>query len=163
MRLRPDLARRGHAPPRSWRGPRADCAPVHRLGRRRRIQYLARPAEMLRPPDRGLHCSRRQRSRPPDRGLHHAGRRGDRLHQLARGRRHRPHRPQRTQLHRSRPHCRQPAQARRLRLEPHLRPARRALAPYRWHLRRAVQDDRPTRDRGRQGRPTARHHRLVRP
>ena len=49
LRLRPDLARRSHAPPRSRRGPHPHRARVQGLGRRRRIQHRPRPAQMLRP------------------------------------------------------------------------------------------------------------------
>ena len=45
----------------------------------------------------------------------------------------------------------------------HLRQARRALVPHRRHLCRALRDHRRPRDRGRQGRAAARHHRLLRP
>ena len=64
---------------------------------------------------------------------------------------------------RPRQHRRQPAQARRFRLGDDLRQARRALVPHRRHLRRALRDDRRPRDRGRQGRPPARHDRQLRP
>ena len=126
--------------------------------------------------DRRRDRVRRQRGRPARRGLHHAGRR---RHDFIKWRHYDGigrSGAQRAQLHRARlrraRRGRHPdrgntaaaaAQARRLRLGPHLRQARRALVPHRRHLRRALRDHAATHRRGREGRQQARHDRLLRP
>jgi 2-dehydro-3-deoxygluconokinase len=119
------------------------------LGRRRRIQHVARPAQMFRLQNRRLHRVRGQRRRPSHRGFHHAGRRGHGFHQVA-CRLTASAAAVRNGLNftergfgirgavgaRSRQFRRQPAQARRFRLGPHLRQGRGALAAHRRYFRR---------------------------
>ncbi len=168
--------RRSDAALRPGLRPRAQFAPVHGVGRRRRIQRRPRHAQMLGQARRGRHRPSRQRPRLAGGRLHHAGRRGHEPRHLARARRHRPQHARRPELHRER--LRHPRRARLLRprlfvrladqarrseLGEDLRRGRRALVPHRRHLRRARLQHRRSRDRGGGSRAQIRHDRLLRP
>ena len=136
--VRPRLARRGHAPARSRRGPGPHRPQLPGLGGRRRVQRRPRPAPVLRPADRDRHRVRRQRGRPALEDLILQGGVDTVLISWVPVRRHRPRRVRnglnftergfgvrgaRRRL-RPRPHGGQPAAARRRRLGPPVRDAR---------------------------------------
>ena len=175
--VRRGVARRSHAAPRPRRGPHPHRPRVHGLGRRRRIQRRPRPAPVLRP-------AHRRRSPPSsttrsaacvedfilqggvdtvfikwgaDDGIGRTVRNGLNFTERGFGVRGA------VGVLRSRQHRRRAAQARRCRLGPPLRQARRALVPHRRHLRRAVRNHRGRRRRGGEGGQEARHDRLLRP
>ena len=176
VRARHRRARRGDAAAGPGGGAHPHRPPLRGVGGRRRVQRGPRHAQGLRPARGRRDRPRRQRDRPPGREPDHAGRCRHLAHPLGAVRRHRARRAQRSQLHRAR--VRRPRCRRRLRPRPHrhrpdgagdgglgrpLRPARRALAAHRRHLRRAVGERRRRRRGGDGGRPQARHRGLLRP
>ena len=175
--LRPRRARRGHAAPRSRRGTRPHRPRVPRLGGRRRVQRRARPAPLLRP----AHRDRRPRSPTttsagcsrilmlqggvdtslvrwvPYDGIGRAVRNGLNFTERGFGVRGALGVSDRGNTAAS-----QLAPG-RLRLGPHLRRARRALAAHRRDLRRASETTADVVEEAIVGRRTPRHRRLLRP
>ena len=123
-------------------------APVHGVGRRRRIQCGARDAQMLGKTRLRRHSASGERSGLAGGGFHLPGRGGHLAHHLARLRRHWPQHPRRSQLHRE--GLRHPRragllgprqfrgladQAGRSELGEAVRRRRRALVPHRRNIR----------------------------